>query len=59
MSSCQNNAVVMDSLFHASFVFIIIHFAYLKAYHQILPKLEMKQALMLLTSDILSYNLPD
>ena len=47
-----------DSLFSTKYVFNEILIKYLKACHQITPKPENEQALMLLTLYILSYNLP-
>ena len=40
-------------------VFSTMYYAFLKAHHQIIPKPGMESALVLLTSDISSYDLPD
>ena len=56
--TCQSNAAALDSLFIMYCVINKILFDYLKAHHQISPKPEMEQALMLLTSDVPSYNSP-
>ena len=55
--SYQNNAAAVNGLFNSYYVFNKIPFDYLKACNQVSPKLEMEQALMLLTSDIPSYYL--
>ena len=54
----QSNTPVTDGLFTICNVFNKNSFDYLKAHHQIFPELEMEQPLMLLTSDISSYDLP-
>ena len=48
----------MDGLYSTYYVFDKILFQYLKAFDQILPKLENEQALMFVIPDILSYDLP-
>ena len=58
MLTYQGNAVAMDSLFSMCYILSKINFDYWEAYHQISPKPKIEQALMLLTSDIPSYDLP-
>ena len=53
--TCKDNAAAMDNLFSMYYVFNKILFDYLKAYYQLSSDPNMVQALMLLTSDILSY----
>ena len=59
MLSYENNAATMDGLFNMYDVFNKILFDHLKANHQIIPGSDMEKALMFLTSDMPSYNLPD
>ena len=58
MVMCQDNAATLDSLFSMYYVFNNIIFYYVKEHHQTLPKPDMVQVQILLTSDIPHYNLP-
>ena len=58
MSLYQNNTVATDILFSTYFVFSKTLFDYSRSFHQISHDLELEQTLMLLTSDISSFDLP-
>ena len=58
MLSCEKNAATADRSLSTYNVFDKIHFDYLKVYYHISPEQELEQMLVLLISDIPSYDFP-